>query len=32
LKKRTGINIHRVVIGKINMLKDAAIVKIYFYE
>lgn len=32
LKKRTGFNIHRVVIGKINFLKDAAVVKIYFYE
>ncbi|HNQ68287.1 MAG TPA: DUF4956 domain-containing protein [Bacteroidales bacterium] len=32
LKKRTGFNIHRVTIGKINLLKDAAVVKIYFYE
>lgn len=32
LKKRTGFNIHRVTIGKINLLKDAAEVKIYFYE
>ncbi len=32
LKKRTGFNIHRIVIGQINLLKDAAIIKIYFYE
>lgn len=32
LKKRTGFNIHRVVIGRINFLKDAASIKVYFYE
>lgn len=32
LKKRTGFNIHRVVIGQINLLKDSAVIKIYFYE
>ena len=32
IKKRTGFNVHRVTIGKINFLKDAANVKIYFYE
>jgi len=32
LKKRTGLNIHRITIGKINLLKDAAVVNIYFYE
>lgn len=32
LKIRTGFNIHRVVVGKINLLKDSARIKIYFYE
>lgn len=32
LKKRTGFKIHRVVIGKIDLLKDSAELKIYFYE
>lgn len=32
LKSRTGINIHRVSIGKIDFLKDAAQVKVYYYE
>ncbi len=32
LKKRTGFNVRRVVIGKINLLNDSAEIKIYFYE
>lgn len=32
LKMRTGINIHRLSIHKIDFLKDSAIIKIYYYE
>jgi hypothetical protein len=32
LKNRTGLNIHRIAIGKIDFLKDTAIVKLYYYE
>jgi len=32
LKERTGLNIHRVAIGKVNFLKDTAVVKLYYYE
>ncbi len=32
LKQRTGLNIHRVAIGKVNFLKDTAMVKLYYYE
>ena len=32
LKNRTGLDIHRVTVTKIDFLKDVAIVKIYFYE
>jgi hypothetical protein len=32
LRERTGIDIHRVVIQKIDFLKDSAQIKIYFYE
>jgi hypothetical protein len=32
LKNRTGLDIHRVSVNKIDFLKDIAIVKIYFYE
>ena len=32
LKKRTGLRIHRISIGKIDFLKDTAVVKIYYYE
>ena len=32
LKKRTGLNIHRIRIGRINLLKDAANIKVYYYE
>ena len=32
LRKRTGLNIHRVSIGKIDFLRDVAIVKAYYYQ
>jgi len=32
LKERTGMNIHRYSIQKIDFLKDAASIKIYYYE
>lgn len=32
LKGRTGLNIHRVSVNRIDFLKDVAIVKVYFYE
>ncbi len=32
LRKRTGLNIHRAAVNKIDFLKDIAIVKIYYYE
>jgi hypothetical protein len=32
LKNRTGLNIHRIVIGKINFLNDSASIKVYYYD
>jgi hypothetical protein len=32
LKKRTGLKIHRLTVGKINFLKDTASIRIYYYE
>jgi hypothetical protein len=32
LKARTGINIHRATIQKIDFLRDSAQVRIYYYE
>lgn len=32
LKARTGLNIHKVSIGRIDFLRDTAAVKIYYYE
>ncbi len=32
LKKRTGLNIHRFEIGRINFLQDTANVKIFYYD
>ncbi len=32
IRNRTGINVHRVAIQRINFLKDSAVIKIYFYE
>ena len=32
LKKRTGLNIHKVSIGRVDYLRDTATVKIYYYE
>lgn len=32
IKKRTGINVHRISVQKIDFLKDAATIKIYYFE
>ena len=32
LRNRTGLNIHRVSVTRIDFLKDVAVVKIYYYE
>jgi Domain of unknown function (DUF4956) len=32
LSQRTGLNVHRVEIGKIDFLRDSAVVKMYYYE
>jgi hypothetical protein len=32
LSERTGLNINRIVIGKIDFLKDVASIRIYYYE
>jgi hypothetical protein len=32
LRERTGLNIHRAVVGKINFLRDTAEVIIYYYN
>lgn len=32
IRTRTGFNIHRISIQKINFLKDAALIKVYYYE
>lgn len=32
LKKRTGLNIHKISIGKINFMKDTASIKVYYYD
>jgi hypothetical protein len=32
IRSRTGINVHRVAIQRINFLKDSALIKIYYYE
>lgn len=32
LKTRTGLNIHRISIGKIDFLKDSSQIKVYYYE
>lgn len=32
LKKRTGLNIHRISISKIDFLRDTATIKVYYYE
>ncbi len=32
IKKRTGINVHRISVQKIDFLKDAAQIKIYYFE
>ncbi len=32
LEKRMGLKIHRIAIGKIDFLKDTAIIKVFYYE
>jgi hypothetical protein len=32
ISNRTGLKIHRISIGKINFLRDTAVIKAYFYE
>ena len=32
LKKRTGLNIHRISIMKIDFVKNTAQIKVYYYE
>lgn len=32
LRKRTGLDIHRIDVGDLNFLRDMAIVRIYYYE
>jgi hypothetical protein len=32
LRKRTGLNIHRVAINRINFLRDTATIRVYYYE
>jgi Domain of unknown function (DUF4956) len=32
LSERTGLSVHRVEIGKIDFLRDTAVVKIYYYK
>lgn len=32
LKNRTGLNIHRISITKIDFLQDAAVIRVYYYE
>ena len=32
LRNRTGLNIHRITINRVDFLKDTAMIKIYFYE
>lgn len=32
LKKRTGLNIHRITICKLDYLKDVASIRVYYYE
>lgn len=32
LRKRTGLNIHKVSVGRVDFLRDTATIKIYYYE
>jgi hypothetical protein len=32
LKRRTGLNVHKVSIGRIDFLRDTATIKVYYYE
>ncbi len=31
LKKRTGLNIHKISIGKVDFLRDTAVIRVYYY-
>ena len=31
LRNRTGLNIHRITVNRIDFLKDSAVIKIYYY-
>jgi len=32
LKRRTGLNIHKISVTKVDFLRDTAVIKIYYYE
>lgn len=32
LRKRTGLNIHRVSVNKIDFMRDIAVIRVYYYE
>ena len=32
MKKRTGLNIHKITVSKVDFLRDTAVIKIYYYE
>jgi hypothetical protein len=32
LKKRTGLNIHRIALGDIDFLKDSVMIRVYYYQ
>lgn len=32
LKKRTGLNIHKISVSRVDFLRDTAVIKIYYYE
>ena len=32
LRNRTGLNIHKISIGKLDFLRDTAMIKIYYFE
>ncbi len=32
LRQRTGLNVHKASVGKVDYLKDSAIIKVYYYQ
>jgi hypothetical protein len=32
IKRRTGLNVHRISVMRINFLRDSAVIKVYYYE